>query len=137
MKELKEPKRVSFTIKLAPVSKKNHSQIITNPKTGRPMLIPSKQYREYEQNAAWFIPRLSEPISEPVNVRGIFYMPTKRKCDLVNMEQALCDLLVKSRVIEDDNYTIVQSMDGSRVEYDKENPRTEVIIEYLGGDEYE
>jgi len=55
-------------------------------------------------------------------------MPTRRKCDLSNMLEALDDVLVKYGLLEDDNYTIVESHDGSRVLYDKENPRTEVYI---------
>jgi hypothetical protein len=35
---------------------------------------------------------------------------------------------VKYGVIEDDNSNVVVSVDGSRVLYDKENPRTEVEI---------
>lgn len=70
-------------------------------------------------------------IREPVNVRALFYMPTKRRVDLVNLEEALLDVLVHYGIIDDDNSTIVAGMDGSRVLYDKENPRTEVIIEFL------
>ena len=33
------------------------------------------------------------------------------------------------KVLEDDNYTIVESHDGSRVFYDKENPRVHIFIE--------
>ena len=40
-------------------------------------------------------------------------------------------MLVKYGVIEDDNSRIIVSMDGSRVRYDKENPRTEVTIEMV------
>jgi hypothetical protein len=36
--------------------------------------------------------------------------------------------MVKAGLLEDDNYGIVQSMDGSRVLYDKQFPRTEVYI---------
>ena len=32
-------------------TKKNHSRIITNPKTGKPMVIQSKQYVQYEADA--------------------------------------------------------------------------------------
>jgi Holliday junction resolvase RusA-like endonuclease len=73
------------------------------------------------------MPRV-EPISEPVNVKAVFYMPTKRRVDLVNLQEALLDVLVKEQVIVDDNCKIVYSMDGSYVDYDKENPRTEVEI---------
>lgn len=56
-------------------------------------------------------------------------MPARRRVDLCNLHEALCDVLVKYGVLEDDNSNIVVSMDGSRVFYDKENPRTEVEIE--------
>ena len=55
-------------------------------------------------------------------------MQTRRKCDIVNLLQAVCDILVKYNIILDDNYTIVSSHDGSRVYYDKDNPRTEISI---------
>lgn len=118
---------IKFTVKLPPVSKKNSQQILTNPKTGRPFIMPSKKYKEYEKAALWFIPKIAS-IDIPVNVQCLFYMPTRRKCDLVNMQEAILDIMVKADLLTDDNYSIVQSMDGSRVLYDKENPRTEVYI---------
>ena len=118
---------IQFTVSLTPISKKNSQQILTNPKTGRPFIMPSKKYKEYERDALWFIPK-GRMIDEPVNVQCLFYMPTRRKCDLVNMQEAILDVMVKAGLLADDNYSIVQSMDGSRVLYDKENPRTEVFI---------
>ena len=91
------------------------------------MVIPSPQYRQYERDARWFIPRI-ETIENPVNIKAVFYMPTRRRVDLVNLQEALLDVLVKYEVIADDNSTIVHSMDGSYVDYDKEKPRTEVYI---------
>jgi hypothetical protein len=38
--------------------------------------------------------------------------------------------LVKHKIIQDDNYTIVKSHDGSRVYHDKSNPRVEIEIDY-------
>ena len=55
-------------------------------------------------------------------------MPTRRRCDLVNLQEALCDVLVKYQFVEDDNYNIIASMDGSRVAYSKEQARTEVEV---------
>ena len=55
-------------------------------------------------------------------------MPTRRKCDLTNLLEAIDDIMVKSGLLADDNFTIIESHDGSRVLYDKENPRTEVQI---------
>ena len=55
-------------------------------------------------------------------------MPTRRKCDLTNLLQAIDDIMVKAGLIEDDNYKVIQSHDGSRVYYDKNAPRTEIYI---------
>ena len=130
MIEIKNNELCHFTIRLAPITKKNHSSIITNKTTGKLMVIPSKQYKEYEHESAWFMPHI-KTIDRPVNIRAVFYMPTHRRVDLVNLLQALCDILVKYSVLEDDNFNIVAGFDGSRVDYDKDNSRTEVwIYEY-------
>ena len=119
---------ISFKIPLPPISKKNSQQILVNKATGKPFIMPSKKYKEYEAAALWYIPKTIF-INCPVNVKCLFYMPTKRKCDLVNMQEAILDIMTKAGLLADDNFTIVQSMDGSRVLYDKDNPRTEVYIE--------
>lgn len=116
-----------FTIPLTPVSKKNSQQIMINRVTGKPFIIPSKYSKEYEESAAWFIPK-GQTISTAVNVKCLFYMPTNRKCDLTNLLEAVDDIMVKCGLLADDNFTVIQSHDGSRVLYDKENPRTEVYI---------
>ena len=69
-----------------------------------------------------------ETINYPVNVQCLYYMKTKRKVDLNNLLEATTDILVKYKILEDDNSKIVASHDGSRVYYDKDNPRTEIII---------
>ena len=58
-------------------------------------------------------------------------MPTRRRVDLVNLLEATDDVLVHYGVLEDDNSNIIVSHDGSRVFYDKENPRTEIYIETI------
>lgn len=116
---------ISFTIPVAPVTKKNSQMIITNGK-GKRMIIPSKAYRRYENDASLFVPKLK--INKKVNVKAVFYMKTKRKVDLTNLNEALHDMLVHAGCLEDDNCAIIASTDGSRVKYDKDNPRTEVTI---------
>lgn len=119
---------MKIIIPITPITKKNNSQILINFKTGKPFIAPSKQYMQYERDAKHFIPRLKEPISEEVNVKCLYYMPTKRKVDLVNLLEGTCDLLVKFGVLEDDNADIVVSHDGSRVIKGDLNPRTEIYI---------
>jgi Holliday junction resolvase RusA-like endonuclease len=114
-----------------PITKKNSSQIFRT-KSGVPFITPSENYKAYEADSIWQTPpqaRLS--LDKPVNVKCIYYMPTKGKVDLCNLLGATCDILVKAGVIEDDNSRIVVGHDGSRVKYDKENPRVEIEIEEL------
>lgn len=128
-----------YTIPLPPVTKKNSAQVVHTGqkcpvcKRGKNVrLLPSKQYREYEEAALWCLQR-KEPINTPVNVKCLFYMPTKRKVDKSNLEEACHDLLVIAGVLADDNRDIIAATDGSRVLYDKENPRTEIYItDYKG-----
>ncbi len=121
---------IKFTVKLPPITKKNHQDIFRNNKTGKPFVAPSKEYRLYERNAMWFIPK-GIYINEPVNIKCLFYMPTKRKCDLTNLLEAIDDVMVKAGLLEDDSYDIIEGHDGSRVLFDKNNPRTEVEIQFL------
>lgn len=118
---------IKFTIPLPPITKKNHQQIVRPRGLNRPIVVPSKQYTQYEKDASLFIPK-GMLINIPVNVKCIFYMPTKRKCDLTNLLEAIDDIMVRCGLLADDNYTIIHSHDGSRVMYSKENPRTEVEI---------
>lgn len=130
---------IKFIIPLEPITKKNSQRIMyrysINKKTGKPQktpfIVPSAAFEQYEQAALWYIPRLRQPhpINEPVNIKCLFYMPTKRKCDLSNLLEAIDDVMVKAGLLADDDYTIIESHDGSRVLYDKQNPRTEVYIE--------
>ena len=117
---------IELRIDLPPVTKKNSQQIIYA--KGRPMIIPSKKYKEYEKDAGFFINYKGEPIDYPVEVKCLYYMPTKRRVDMVNLIECSMDVLVKYGVLADDNSNIVVSHDGSRVFYDKENPRTEIYI---------
>ena len=51
--------------------------------------------------------------------------------DLINLLEATMDILVDAGILEDDNSNIVGGHDGSRVLYDKENPRADVYISPL------
>ena len=53
-----------------------------------------------------------------------------------NLMAATHDILVKHKILADDNRNVIASVDGSRVYWDKENPRTEIEITAYDG-EYE
>lgn len=121
---------VRFTIPNRPITKKNHSRVVRN--GGRVIVLPSKQYQEYEEMAGYYIPCKWCLLDFPVTVSVKYYMPTKHRVDLVNLLEATCDILVHYGVIKDDNSNIVVSHDGSRVFYDKEHPRADVTISWEG-----
>ena len=117
---------VKFTIPGEPRTKKNHQRILRT-KDGRPFVSPSEQYKEYEEYAGWFVP--NETIDYPVNLKVLYYMGTRRTVDLCNLLESTCDILVRYKLIPDDSYKWVKGHDGSRVLYDKQNPRAEIFIE--------
>ena len=125
-----------YTIPLDPRTKKN-SQMIAGAgsrcpycgKFQRQFIRQGKALTDYTVKAFGFLQEKPEtPINHPVAVRYLFYMATRRKVDLLNLQAAADDLLVEAGILEDDNSGIVKSHDGSRVLYDKKNPRTEILI---------
>ena len=119
---------IRYTIPLSPVTKKNHGAICRT-RDGRPFLRPSAAFLRYQAQAgAYLYPRPIAPLTGPCTVKCLFYMGTRRRVDIGNLISAAHDLLVHYKILEDDNSGVIQSVDGTRVLYDKENPRTEIII---------
>lgn len=116
------------TIHGAPRTKKNSQRIFYNKATGKRLVAPSAQYKEFEVTSLAQLRKPVQAIVEPSNVKCVYYMPTRRKVDLCNLIEATCDILVRAGVLADDNSDIVVSHDGSRVLYDKNYPRTEITI---------
>lgn len=98
-------------------------------KSGHWFPVQSKAYRAFEKEALKQIDQAAQPIiCEPVNIKYIFYRNTKRSVDALNLAEAIDDILVKAKILADDNRDIVAGHDGTRVYYDKDDPRTEVTI---------
>lgn len=127
---------IKYTIMGAPVTKKNSQRIVQNKATGRSFVMPSKQYKEYEDAAIWQLtPKPAKPIETPVNVCCVYYMPTRRRVDLTNLLSATDDILVRAGVLADDHSGILAAHDGSRVRYSKVLPRVVIEITSLTEDE--
>lgn len=126
----------SFTIPLDPRTKKNHQMIAGSgsrcPYCGKPkkqFVRQGKALEKYTIDAYPFLqPKPEQPLSQPIHIKYLFYMGTRRRVDKLNLQAAADDLLVLANIIKDDNSTIVKSHDGTRVLHDKENPRTEIYI---------
>lgn len=125
-----------YTIPLDPRTKKNHQMIAGSGmrcpycnKPARQFIRQGSAHNDYIIAAyPHLTPKPPAPIAVPVHIKYLFYMKTRRKVDILNLQAATDDLLVLADIIQDDNSSIVKSHDGTRVYYDKENPRTEIYI---------
>lgn len=121
-------KILKITIPGDPATKKNSGKVV-RAKNGRTYLLPSDRFRQYQKSAGYYIKQTDrKKLDKRLNVKCLYYMRTKRRVDLVNLLEATCDILTHYGVIADDNSRIVAGHDGSRVIYDKENPRAEIEI---------
>jgi len=112
-----------------PITKKNHQQIVVSG-NGRRFVIQSKAYRQYEKDCLKQLMYLykGKTIEGQLSMKCLYYMPTKARPDLLNLEQATADILEKAKVIENDKN--IYSFDGSRIAgVDKLNPRCEILLE--------
>lgn len=115
-----------------PITKKNSMRIVRAGE--RMMVIPSAQYKAYEADAIRQIQsEYRQRLDSPCNVQCVYYMRTRRRVDLVNLLEATCDILVRAEVLADDHCRIAARHDGSRVEYDKTDPRVEIEIQPITG----
>ena len=127
-------RKIEFTIPVHPVSKKNSQQIIpikTKYGKTRSIIIPSKAYKDFEAECRPFLYQVKAAagvINYPVNMAVLFYVSKKLKYDLTNLLEAIDDAAVTAGLMLDDNRDIIGAHDGSRVLYDKINPRMEITI---------
>lgn len=119
-------------------SKKNSKQIVRNRSRGGRKgnrafkVLSSANVRQWEANAVALMQAAwagRAPIDCPVWVTFVFYAPDRRKRDLSNLYEAPQDAMQDAGIIVDDSQIVAH--DGSRLLYDKYNPRTEIIVRPL------
>lgn len=115
-------------IPITPRSKKNSQSIVFNKRTGRQMIIQNKVYTQYEKDCKEYMPIIDNPIDYPINLKCTYYVGDARARDIVNFIEASQDILVKYKILKDDNYNIVASLDGSSMQIDRKKPRCIIEI---------
>lgn len=129
-----------------PRTKKNSQQIVGGgkrcPACGKPAkqwIMQSKANKVYTRDAVRQLQGAPKAPAGRLNVKALFYMKTRRRVDLLNLLEAVDDILTEAGIIDDDNASIIGGHDGSRVLYDPHNPRTEICITplYMAGDQTE
>jgi Holliday junction resolvase RusA-like endonuclease len=105
------------------ISKKNSKRIC------RGRLLSSKAFLAYEKACLQelMFRRVKWLGSYPVEMHCQFFRKTKQKFDYSNMMESLQDILVKAKVIADDDYQHVIPCRPSMA-IDKDNPRAVIIL---------
>lgn len=117
---------IDITLKGRPATKKNSGRIIS--RNGKPIIIPSEAYKNYEDACMWQLAGKKLHISGIIVVECKYYLPNKRSWpDLIGLLQATSDILTKSKVIDDDKW-ICSYGDSCIAGIDKENPLAEIRI---------
>ena len=115
----KNSHRISGCGKRCPVCGKYERQFIRN----------ATKTTDYAFKAVKFLrPKPARPIEGPVWLVYKLYTQTWHRKDDLNLYEALDDILVTNGILKDDDRKTIRSRDGSRVLYDKDNPRAEIYI---------
>lgn len=128
-KPKKNTHRIAGCGKRCPVCGKYAKQFVRN----------ADKTTEYAFKAAQYLhPKPPVPIDRPVRLVYKLYTETRHRKDDLNLYESLDDILVKEKILRDDDRKTIRSRDGSRVLYDKDHPRAEIYIyEYREEDDNE
>lgn len=132
---------ISFTLLGKPITKKNHPMVIHN--SNRVYVISSNAFKKYQKECRKQIDEIKgQVITSNVKLTARYYLPTKRRPDLINLLQATCDIISSQKkkgviiwegILADDKQ-IVGFGDSKIVGVDREEPRVEVKIEVVEGE---
>ena len=108
-------------------SKKNNKHF-AKLKNGRTLLLSSKNYLEWHNQAETLLETLKdENIDFPIHIHYDFFMPDMRTCDISNKIESINDLLVDIHFLKDDNWKIIQSISANAC-LNRENPGCKITI---------
>ena len=94
---------------------------------GRQFLLPSQSYQDWENSE---LPSFANApkLYPPYRLEAKIYAPDFRNCDLTNLIESVNDLLVKTGMLEDDNWFGLTEVSLKFAEVDPLTPRVEVLI---------
>jgi len=108
--------------------KSNSRRIVTNSATGKPMVIKSKEARDYEMDFEKQIPiRYRQKLDGHLEIKGTVYYRSNRSDLSIEL---LLDCLERSGVIINDRRIVRQEI---YKKIDRKNPRVEIEIKELRG----
>ena len=123
-------REITLTVLGKAPRKSNSRQIVSRGRGGRPMLIKSKEAREYEKAFSLQVTgkhKLGLGSKEhPIKISADVFYPWQTRGDLSG--ELIMDCLTKAGVIADDRFVVHQEF---RKRYDKENSRVEIVVTEL------
>ena len=133
---------MKLIISNAPRTKKNHGYVASL-RDGRSFHMPSKAWTHWCKTAGimcigldalgceWMYGHDGQPVypDEVLNCAAVFYRDARRG-DLVGYMNGLADLLEHRHIVTNDNQ--ICGWDGTRMELDRANPRTEIELSEVG-----
>lgn len=106
--------------------KKNSKQLFM--RGGRPMMVSSKAYLEWEKDALSQLKAFKGQADEKVTIAYQFYVKDLRARDLDNMIASVNDALIKAGLLKDDSWQWA-AIGAADAELDRDNPRVELWID--------
>lgn len=97
---------MKITIYGSTPSKKNSKIMVCRGKF--PMILPSKNYTQWHKDAMLQLSGKKKISAKELTLT--FYAPDNRRFDLTNKAESIMDTLVDKGLLEDDNYSIISSL---------------------------
>ena len=93
------------------------------------------EYQKDKKNVHKAISLLTSKTGKEFNISKCkmtitYYFKDRRRHDPANYDKFILDGLVEAGVITDDNYSVITEFT-TKGDYDKENPRTEIVIDII------
>lgn len=127
-------------------SKKNQKEIITNKRTGKMQMIPSRQFERWmAEHSSVFKEMYHEIEAKGVRmpivrckVKCMFYFPDSKNRDLTNKFETIADALVDHGILADDGFKVMNPVTVAGFMC-RNRPRTEIYITVIepGSPDYE
>ena len=110
-------------------SKKNSMAQFFNKKTGRMISYYTSNTKNWmkekkEELLLLHLDKCFDHVSLTLN----FYMPDARRTDLINKAESILDVLVASKIIQDDDYLCIDNLHMYYKGIDRAHPRVEIIL---------
>ncbi len=96
------------------ISKKNSKRIVTNRYSGKRMVLSSKAYERFKEDALTQLLTVKEKFKGKVHIDYIFNIKGKMRIDLDNAIASINDILQDAGIIEDDN--LIVSIEAKKIQ---------------------